>query len=177
MSSLSFPRNQVKVNTVCNSESYNGVYNKNQIRSRLYAIDRHVNSLINRNINILSKVLHIDPSGTSTLTPYNILSEYNRRGLYIDSFVHVKRNIHNTTNPEYIMYNINYQYEFDYHSITKSYAISSKETINGVKCKSLFDLDVKTGQTSGIPQHSVSLITYHWFVIWGLGQISIQTTG
>lgn len=133
--SLPFPRNQVKVNTVCNSESYNGIYDKGILRSRLYAIDRHVKTIISRNSVVLCKILQVDPSGNMRSTPYTIHPEYYRRNLQITTFIKIVNNQTGTINPEYVIYSIKYKYEFDYQSIPKSYAISSKETIRGVPCK------------------------------------------
>jgi hypothetical protein len=122
--------NQIKENTVCNSNSYNDVYSKNRIRKGLYSIKSWVDiSILHRNMVLFSKMLDIDISGNNHPTVFNKGREFNRTALQIASEVILHRKDQNTFNPEYVMFNVAYRYQFNTISTNYSYIQGKKYDI------------------------------------------------
>jgi len=122
--------NQIKENTYCNSESYNGIYNSSHVYTNSKSMKPWVNNtIIAPNMIFFSKMLKINiPPIVLPRYQHNRGSEIDRRGLVI---LYVNKL---TGKSSYIVSSVQYQYTFDYHSTIKSYEVDDIERINDVSC-------------------------------------------
>lgn len=126
-------RNQIFQNVYCNSASYDRIYNKNRIMTRLHQTKGSVeNNHILPNMQFFSNMLRINVgSVTAPRNRYNSPNniEIDRRGLSISMKpIYIGGN-------DYVLFKAMYEYIFDFHSTAKRYSINENETINNKKCR------------------------------------------
>ena len=122
--------NQIKENTYCNSDSYNGIYDTSHVFLNCNTIQPWVtNTIITPNLVFFSKMLKINiPQNVAPWYQHHLISERNRRGLI------VKYKTKMVGKPIYVISSVAHQYTFDYLSTTKAYNINEIERINDVSC-------------------------------------------
>lgn len=125
--------NQIHENVYCNSESYNGIYDKNLLMGKISQIENFVQTqFINPNVQFFSKMLKININTTNPIgNQYTVDGEMDRRGLKLfvkTQFIPTK---------DYIMLSILSRYVFNYNS-NNSYTPGKECYINNYKCRCLY---------------------------------------
>jgi len=127
--------NQIKENTTCNSQSYNDVYHKKQIKTKLYRNKSWVETILAYHMELFSIMLEVDYSGNVLSNIYNHGYELNRRALKVFTNITLHNDVDNTVNPEYITFAVGYRYHYNYHSARKNYIPGKSYDIHGNWCE------------------------------------------
>jgi len=123
--------NQIHENVYCNSESYNGIYDKNLLIGKINQIKSFVeNRFVIPNMQFYSKMLRINTDLINAAShQYTVDGEVDRRKLKL------KVRTQHFSRADYILFSIEYKYIFDYYSNINTYAVGSLPVlINNNKC-------------------------------------------
>jgi len=128
--------NQIHENVYCNSDSYNGIYNKNLLMNKINRMKYFVETqYVYPNIQFYSKMLRININSVNPISQqYTVNGEIDRRGLKIVV------NVQHFPRKNFIMFSVECNYFFNYHSNNEYTPGPRHHYINNNKCKCLLSL-------------------------------------